>query len=195
MNRSKQSISESAIWRESTFGVVTEAGLRLVLSQVSESGPPAPSFGEAEAVEEPAFDHAKWQLQAKGYARNFRGGAIGRNKVPCTILAPLPLKLGHGMICSTFPSNVPNATRVWAPVQLGCRWSRSTPVRMIFYSSLDVMRLPVNRKPPGWSTQFSPCKLQEEPSPVPARLFGPVRCNRRLSLCSATLPVESEAKA
>jgi hypothetical protein len=57
-----------AIWRESTLGVVTEAGLRLVLSQVSESGPPAPSFGEAKAVEEPAFDHAKWQLQAKGYA-------------------------------------------------------------------------------------------------------------------------------
>lgn len=82
----------------------------------------------------------------------------------------------------------------FAPVQLGCGRSRSTPVRMIFYSSLDVMRLPVNRKPPGWSTQFSPCKLHEEPSPVPARLFRPVRCNRRFSLCSATLPVESEAK-
>jgi hypothetical protein len=159
-----------AISRESTFGVVTEVGLRLVLSQVSESGPRAPSLAvdqdvghppvilidpsEAKGVEEPAFDH----------------------------LQQVPIKR-------------PNATRVWAPVQLGCRWSRSTPVRMIFYSSLDVMRLPVNRKPPGWSTQFSPCKLHEEPSPVPARLFGPVRCNRRLSLCSATLPVESEAKA
>ena len=98
----------------------------------------------------------------------------------------------HLTICSS-SHQTPNATRVCAGA-IGVRWSRSTPVRMIFYSSLDVMRLPVNRKPPGWSTQFSPCKLHEEPSPVPARLFRPVRCNRRLSLCSATLPVESEAK-
>ena len=45
-----------------------------------------------------------------------------------------------------------------ASVQLRCRWSGSTPVRMIFYCTLDNMRLPVNWKTAGSSTQFSPCK-------------------------------------
>lgn len=163
-------MSALAIWRESTFGVVTEVGLRLVLSQVSESGPRTPSFGgrsgcghppvipidpsEAKLVEDPAFDH----------------------------LQQVPIKR-------------PNANSRLGAGEMGVQMVHVDPVRMIYYSSLAVIRLPVNRKPPGWSTQFSPCKLHEEPSPVPARLFRPVRCNRRLSLCSATLPVESVAKA
>lgn len=58
---------------------------------------------EAKGVGEPAFGHANWRLQPKGYALNLREGALARNKVPCTIFAPFPLKLGHGMTCSRFP--------------------------------------------------------------------------------------------
>jgi hypothetical protein len=68
------------IWRGSTFGVVTEVGLKSVLSQVSESGPRSPSFG----------------------------GRSGCGHPPVTLIDPSEAKGFeelHLTICSRFPSN------------------------------------------------------------------------------------------
>ena len=77
-----------------TFGCWLELRARAPAPSCGRSGcgPLAshPERPQRSGVGEPAFGHANWRLQAKGYAMNSRERAIARNKVPCMILASFP---------------------------------------------------------------------------------------------------------